>query len=183
MRKLSVVFLMVVAGVVCSGCPIQQTTLVGANWSVDVTDTEGQVSPYDSGTILGDLSGWWYFNSDGTVEIDNDFGSVLEGTYTFDGSTVQFSASVDDSETGEGYTWSEQIEISGTLQYDGSTLQGDGTYSTAYTDSDPEYPSYSFSGSCTIDGTANSSSWSSGSDLSWLVLLLLILPFLGLLGL
>lgn len=166
MRKFSLALLMVGMGLLCAGCPTQQDLLVGTDWSVYVEDTNGQVSPYDDGTSLGDLSGWWYFYSDGTLEIENDFGSLLEGTYTINGSTIEFDASVDDSETGEGYSWSEQVEISGTLEYDGSTIQGEGTYSAAYTDSDPEYPSYSLSGDCTVYGEAPTFS------LSWIWTLL-----------
>ena len=170
MRKFYMGFLLVVLGLGFVGCPNGQYDLVGTAWSVDVSDTNGDVCGYDSGSTLGDLSGSWYFYSDGTLEIDNqsDEYGVMEGTYTFDGTTVEFSAELDDSESTSEYQWEEHISISGSLTFDGTALQGTGTYATSWSDSEYPEDDCSLSGDCIISSHQPTAWW------IWLLLLYLL---------
>lgn len=154
MRKVYLGCLLMALGLGLVGCPLQPVALVGTTWWVDVRDTTGAVSPWDDGDTLGDLSGEWYFYSDNTFEIYSDFEGDMFGTYTTDGSTVNYTLDYDDSEDLESYQWEWHVSITGSLTEDqtSGTLQGTGTYEVAYSDSRVPDDNYSLSGACTVDG-------------------------------
>lgn len=141
--------LAIAVGLLLTGCPEQQVDLVGTHWHVDVSNAnEGDVTQ---------CAGTWVFNDDGTIEIK----SQLEGTYTFDGSSIEFQAEYLDSEDYTDYsesddeveyTYTNQYTISGTLVYDGNSLYGTGQYAIIRTDTNPDGINTSEEGDCTISG-------------------------------
>jgi hypothetical protein len=161
MRKLCLVLFPVVIGILCGGCPSEpeQYPIVGTDWMLEIETADGY-----------SYSGTCQFSSDGKMVADADLSSPFEGTYTLKGSTIQFSGHEDSSEHTNEYWWEEHISASGTLEYDGVTLEGKGTYKVSYLDSDPEY-NYSGSGSFTVSGRAQSL-----EGLGWL-LLSIVLPW------
>lgn len=166
MRSIVMCLLVVATGLSLTGCPSQQYDLVGTSWTVSVNDANEETVPH--------LAGTWKFYSDGTLQIN----SYINGTYTVDGSNVEFEAEYSHSGSLMGHLFSDAYSISGTLVYDGKALTGTGDYSVETTDSSPSGSDYSDSGTCTINASVTTSS----ADVRWIfVLVMLVLGLFSLL--
>lgn len=157
MRKVVRLLVLFPTVLLTGGCP----QLTGTKWPVDVTDTTGTVSPDDVGTTLADLSGYWWFDSDGTLTIRNNWNQFLTGTYKFNGENGSFTARYDTTADSRSDGVEVHILISGTFELNlywemftlKESLEGTGKYSSTYTAS-PTHQ-YSMSGDVEFAGTAS----------------------------